>query len=380
MHPTAQARFQAAAGTRAPWRSAVSAMATNDPLSPAPILLFLDDLDVLAGHQVFQQVVRDTCSAMRQCSGAVVALAIDGPAAELASACSSAPALTLFDCHSDAHGCWARAGVQSSPHAIPGTLAAPPGLWAGRVASAVAAGPAPAACVVDGLDGWVGAHGVRAVLSLLADLARSPGVVGLLARLRPGAHEERACALLRRAVHAEVALLPPPPGAGPEALCVALCATPRARAGPRVEAVAVSRAGQVGEQGKPGQGGASLMYAPVTTATAPGPRVGAEAGEQGSRGPSVRAGVAPGAAPPPGPGVAGGMKLGLTPEESAARSSVQLPYERQGQALQQLGTDFREYLPRAAGGRGSTTNHVLYVRDSDSEHDSDEDPDDDIDI
>ncbi|KFM23732.1 hypothetical protein F751_0946 [Auxenochlorella protothecoides] len=97
-------------------------------------------------------------------------------------------------------------------------------------------------------------------------------------------------------------------------------------------------------------------------------------------GPSVRAGVAPGAAPPPGPGVAGGMKLGLTPEESAARSSVQLPYERQGQALQQLGTDFREYLPRAAGGRGSTTNHVLYVRDSDSEHDSDEDPDDDIDI
>lgn len=340
MHPTAQARFQAAAGTRAPWRSAVSAMATNDPLSPAPILLFLDDLDVLAGHQVFQQawheslgqggfrmclpapehrvcrcvttpgrqgipcllnqVVRDTCSAMRQCSGAVVALAIDGPAAELASACSSAPALTLLDCHSDAHGCWARAGVQSSPHAIPGTLAAPPGLWAGRVASAVAAGPAPAACVVDGLDGWVGAHGVRAVLSLLADLARSPGVVGLLARLRPGAHEERACALLRRAVHAEVALLPPPPGAGPEALCVALCATPRARAGPRVEAVAVSRAGQVGEQGKPGQGGASLMYAPVTTATAPGPRVGAEAGGQGSRGEWERVGAAAACAIVPG--------------------------------------------------------------------------------
>uniref|UniRef100_A0A1D1ZU16 Uncharacterized protein n=1 Tax=Auxenochlorella protothecoides TaxID=3075 RepID=A0A1D1ZU16_AUXPR len=300
MHPTAQARFQAAAGTRAPWRSAVSAMATNDPLSPAPILLFLDDLDVLAGHQVFQQVVRDTCSAMRQCSGAVVALAIDGPAAELASACSSAPALTLLDCHSDAHGCWARAGVQSSPHAIPGTLAAPPGLWAGRVASAVAAGPAPAACVVDGLDGWVGAHGVRAVLSLLADLARSPGVVGLLARLRPGAHEERACALLRRAVHAEVALLPPPPGAGPEALCVALCARPRARAGPRVEAVAVSRAGQVGKQGKPGQGGASLMYAPVTTATAPGPRVGAEAGGQGSRGEWERVGAAAACAIVPG--------------------------------------------------------------------------------
>lgn len=43
-------------------------------------------------------------------------------------------------------------------------------------------------------------------------------------------------------------------------------------------------------------------------------------------------------------------------------------------------SDARQYLPKAAGGLSETGNHVLYVRDSESEHDSDEDPDDELDL
>lgn len=64
--------------------------------------------------------------------------------------------------------------------------------------------------------------------------------------------------------------------------------------------------------------------------------------------------------------------------------------------------DFRDYLPPEAGGRAGSRphsalsmaaggaaaaagdaqrlGHILYVRDSSSDHDSDEDPDDDLDI
>ena len=67
-----------------------------------------------------------------------------------------------------------------------------------------------------------------------------------------------------------------------------------------------------------------------------------------------------------------------------------LPYEHRGQSARYATTAFEEYLPPAAGGRGAgrpvegvgsgKLGHILYVRDSESEHDSDEDPDDDLDI
>lgn len=133
----------------------------------------------------------------------------------------------------------------------------------------------------------------------------------------------------------------------------------------------------------------------------------------------------------------GGMRLSLTTEEEEARRRVQLPYEHQGKvgcgagsccpffvadngrvqqcmcavgrkmtptsppdacvlvmpmrclpqgAAYQTG-DWRDYLPPEAGGRGAAgggsgrrLGHILYVRDSGSEHDSDEDPDDDLDL
>ena len=79
------------------------------------------------------------------------------------------------------------------------------------------------------------------------------------------------------------------------------------------------------------------------------------------------------------------MRLEVSEKEAEARSKVALPYEHQGQGqLYAAGTDFRDYLPEAAGGRKADSGrlgHILYVRDSDSEEpDSDEDPDDDLDI
>ncbi|KAL0030546.1 hypothetical protein WJX79_003415 [Trebouxia sp. C0005] len=80
-----------------------------------------------------------------------------------------------------------------------------------------------------------------------------------------------------------------------------------------------------------------------------------------------------------------GMKLTLTQKEQLARQAVVLPYEHQGAGQVYKTGDFKDYLPQAAGGSGRGTGegslgHILYVRDSASEHDSDEDPDDDLDI
>lgn len=67
---------------------------------------------------------------------------------------------------------------------------------------------------------------------------------------------------------------------------------------------------------------------------------------------------------------------------------MELPFEHMGRSARYATTDFESYLPPAAGGRGAgralegagKLGHILYVRDTDSEHDSDEDPDDDLDI
>lgn len=129
---------------------------------------------------------------------------------------------------------------------------------------------------------------------------------------------------------------------------------------------------------------------------------------------------------------AGGMKLALSERERAARTHVVLPYEHRGHGTQGGGSsavDWRDALPRAAGGRSASAAHapeartppaaatggldgssiagaaaaaaaaradgpgaaprqtpavplgeVHYVRDTDSECDSFEDPDDDLDI
>lgn len=69
-----------------------------------------------------------------------------------------------------------------------------------------------------------------------------------------------------------------------------------------------------------------------------------------------------------------------------------LPYEQQrGGAADEA--DWRDRLPRAAGGRGPATHaglpgtaesgqlgHIDYTRDTDEEVDSDEDPDEDLDL
>ena len=75
----------------------------------------------------------------------------------------------------------------------------------------------------------------------------------------------------------------------------------------------------------------------------------------------------------------------LLVQEQMARQAVVLPYEHQGSAQAYQTGDFKDYLPKAAGGQGKgagqgSLGHILYVRDSASEHDSDEDPDDDLDI
>ena len=72
-------------------------------------------------------------------------------------------------------------------------------------------------------------------------------------------------------------------------------------------------------------------------------------------------------------------------QEREARQAVVLPYEHQGSSQQYQTADFRDYLPHSAGGQGKgvkqgALGHIMYVRDSESEHDSDEDPDDDLDI
>jgi len=72
-------------------------------------------------------------------------------------------------------------------------------------------------------------------------------------------------------------------------------------------------------------------------------------------------------------------------QEQLARQAVVLPYEHQGAGQAYKTGDFKDYLPQAAGGSGrgageGSLGHILYVRDSASEHDSDEDPDDDLDI
>lgn len=84
------------------------------------------------------------------------------------------------------------------------------------------------------------------------------------------------------------------------------------------------------------------------------------------------------------PMAGGGMRLELTEKEEEARREVSLPYEHRGQGSLYGTTDYRDYLPSAAGGwrdKGKRLGHIQYVRDSDSEDpDSDEDPDDDLDI
>jgi hypothetical protein len=108
--------------------------------------------------------------------------------------------------------------------------------------------------------------------------------------------------------------------------------------------------------------------------------------------------TAPAAAPPQ---VGSSMRLGLTDEEKRAKEQVKMPFQHQGEGKALYGTgDFRDYLPKAAGGVSSKQQHQIdhradedegggevsrlghinYVRDSESEGYSDEDPDDDLDI
>lgn len=67
-----------------------------------------------------------------------------------------------------------------------------------------------------------------------------------------------------------------------------------------------------------------------------------------------------------------------------------LPYQRRNVEEE---VDWRDRLPRAAGGRGAATHaglpgtaesdrlgHIDYMRDTDEEVDSDEDPDEDLDL
>lgn len=72
-------------------------------------------------------------------------------------------------------------------------------------------------------------------------------------------------------------------------------------------------------------------------------------------------------------------------QEREARQAVILPYEHQGAGRAYQTDDYKDYLPHSAGGQGKGTGqdllgHIMYVRDSESDHDSDEDPDDDLDI
>lgn len=91
--------------------------------------------------------------------------------------------------------------------------------------------------------------------------------------------------------------------------------------------------------------------------------------------------------------------LSICAQEKKAKAAVVLPHLHQSAATTANSSDWKDYLPVAAGGRSAAFNHgeamdagnhdepthtlghIHYVRDSDDEqHDSDEDPDDDLDI
>ncbi|KAK2076487.1 hypothetical protein QBZ16_001013 [Prototheca wickerhamii] len=214
--------------------------------------------------------------------------------------------------------------------ALPGTLARDPEDWALELAALCEAGPGPGLLVIDCASPWVRRHGAQPTLRALRHLARRPGVGGLVTCLHADLHPPQTAALFRRSASC---VLTCEEGPG---LCGLRCETLRARAGPKTERAQVSVRDD----------GAALEIKAV----------GGETGREQSAEAETGA------------------------EELEARRAVALPYELQRDRGLLAASDARQYLPKAAGGLSDTGNHVLYVRDSESEHDSDEDPDDELDF
>ncbi|KAI3428675.1 hypothetical protein D9Q98_007498 [Chlorella vulgaris] len=386
----------------------------------APLLLLCDALAVIGGPALLRQALADMTLAIAGRRAQAIALtlvALERPAAQYHQLCSpSLGTFTVLDCFSDPYG-WggllavvpAGGSSSNSTISVPSILAAPNGLdrllqLLSSTSTIQSAGAGARHCIVfDSLTPLVDRFGGAAVVQLLHRLQRLDSTSSLLCGLHTDLHAPQLLAALEQLAAGTLQL-----SAASEleqTLCAAMHgSTPQGRLSARLK----RRSGRVRVQTQLYclDAADSVRISELPT-DALNPQAALEKGTVGT------AGGSSGGEAALAQQLAGGMKLGLSAAELEAKQRVQLPFEHQGHAAAYKTGDFRDYLPPEAGGRAAARpasaaggaaagaaggagagtgagggeigvrqglGHILYVRDSGSEHDSDEDPDDDLDI
>ena len=271
------------------------------------------------------------------------------------------------------------------------------------ISSLVHQSEAPVGVIFDSLSHLFTFHRSDLVLTFLQSLSRISSVSCILAALHTDQHEPRVVANIEHLCSCCIFLRPLDP-LQQEVAQKHLTCPPHGCISIRLK----RRTGRVKTE--------NLIYTTLTsgsiTLSLPPPEMAAVTAESllnlslTPRGNDLAAhsslGPTSSAAAPPQAISAGGMRLGLTDEERRAKDQVKMPFQHKGEGKAQYETgDFRDYLPRAAGGVSSKQQHTIdhrakegkegggevtrlghinYIRDSESEGYSDEDPDDDLDI
>mmetsp|Transcript_33966 Transcript_33966/g.86845 ORF Transcript_33966/g.86845 Transcript_33966/m.86845 type:complete len:354 (-) Transcript_33966:1343-2404(-) len=337
--------------------------------SSAPLGLLQSTARDVAGQLVFREALAEMCTAVAerraQAQRVVVIALVSPPESYAALAGRTSCPLTTLDCFSDPWGWNADVRTASSG----GAKAHTPALADLSQLRAALLADGPAACVaIDDLSALVATHGGPQVAALLADLQSCAHVSCCLAAWQLDRHAEQesvrvdglaAARLLVRVAHG--------PGGSPGIHGHIRGETVKRTGCWHVEegVFVISQGGDLTVMlKKPAPG-------PAPVSAIPAPTAGTQDPNNLAHDLMVR--------------MDGGMKLTLTEQERVAKEQVVLPYEHRG-AGDNAASDFRQYLPPAAGGVGAGSGkqklgHILYARDSDEgEFDSDEDPDDDLDI
>ena len=374
---------------------------TPEESSSCPFVVVFDDLSTIGSSAVIRQLANGLSSAItasRAQSRRILVVSFEG-----GQVLVEGGHVMLMDARMVGMSDWACSKGGNQAHTLEELHAS--------INSLLCQSEAPSAIVIDSLSHPLTLYPQDRVLSFLHSLAHCSSVSCILAAIHTDLHQPRitasiehlsSCSILLRPLdplqHEVAKHLPLPPHG-----CISLRFNRRSgRVRAENQLYTLMASGCINCSNPPpamasvtAESLLNLSLAPRKDAqssnTSPGPQSSLDIGHQSSGVSSAPAMTA------------GGMNLGLTREERRAKEQVKMPFEHQGEgkALYNTG-DFRDYLPRAAGGVSSKhqhqidhrmrndedkeggevmrLGHINYIRDSESEGYSDEDPDDDLDI